>query len=205
MENIQNIKTIIANNIIKYRKELGLTQLELAERLNYSDKTLSKWERGESIPDIITLTQLAEIFGVNVEAIISDEPIINNLPKQKKGLPRKKVVTISLLALCIVWLVATFSFVLLSILPLNFTNLVFKPWMTFIYAIPVSAILLLVFSGIWGNNIDCFISTSILVWTLALACTISFSNIENIYLLYILAIPLEVMTFIYFIVHKRRK
>ena len=61
INNEQNVRSIIASNLTKYRKNLGLTQLELAEKLNYSDKTLSKWERGESIPDIVTLKQLASI------------------------------------------------------------------------------------------------------------------------------------------------
>ena len=59
INNEQNVRSIIASNLTKYRKNLGLTQLELAEKLNYSDKTLSKWERGESIPDIVTLKQLS--------------------------------------------------------------------------------------------------------------------------------------------------
>ena len=57
INNEQNVRSIIASNLTKYRKNLGLTQLELAEKLNYSDKTLSKWERGESIPDIVTLVK----------------------------------------------------------------------------------------------------------------------------------------------------
>lgn len=100
MENNKDIKLIIANNIIKYRKEKGLTQLELAEMLNYSDKTLSKWERAEAIPDIITLKQLSEIFEVSVEVLISDEYVpMFEVHKQKKGTTRKKVVSITLLAL----------------------------------------------------------------------------------------------------------
>lgn len=206
MENTQDIKNTIANNIIKYRKNLGLTQLELAEKLNYSDKTLSKWERAEAIPDIITLSQLAEIFNVTVDEIISNEPILKtNAVKVRKGLSRKKIITITLLSLCIVWLVATCSFVFLSILPINFNSMIFKPWMSFIYAIPISSILLLVFSGIWGNSIDCFISTSLLIWTLILAITVTLSYIDNIFLLYILAIPCEIMAFIFFIIYKKIK
>lgn len=77
MENYENknneidVKLIISKNIIKYRKKMGLTQLELAEKLNYSDKTLSKWERGESMPDIVTLKQLADIFMISVDVLIS--------------------------------------------------------------------------------------------------------------------------------------
>lgn len=205
MEKSKDIKIIIANNIIKQRKQLGLTQLELAEKLNYSDKTLSKWERAEAVPDIITLAQLAELFNTTVDSLISDDEIEIIEPiKPKKGITRKKTISIVLLSLSIVWLVATFAFVFLRILPIDVNTEYFKPWVVFIYAIPVSAILLIVFSSIWGNSIDVFVSVSILIWTLALALTISFSHIEGINLLYILAIPLEIMSFIYFCIYKRK-
>lgn len=204
MENNKDIKLIIANNIIKYRKEKGLTQLELAEMLNYSDKTLSKWERAEAIPDIITLKQLSEIFEVSVEVLISDEYVPKfEVHKPKKGTTRKKVVSITLLSLSLVWLVATFSFVLLAILDIN--SIYFKPWFTFIFAVPISAIILLVFSCIWGNEIDRFVSTSALMWTLAMSLSISMSYINKIYLLYIICIPLQVMAFLYFCIYKRKK
>ena len=203
---MENIKLTIANNIIKYRKEKGLTQLEIAEKINYSDKTLSKWERGEAIPDVLTLIELAKIFDVSVDQIISDKPVDKNrFLVKKKGLSRHKIVSITLLSISIVWVVATFCFVLLNLLPINFDKITFKPWICFIYGFPISAILLLVFSGIWGNNIDRFVSTSILIWTFVLALTTTFSLAKGIYLLYILAIPIQIMAFLYFCILKRRK
>ena len=55
MEKSDNLKTIIAKNIVLLRTGERLTQAELAERLNYSDKAVSKWERGESLPDIAVI------------------------------------------------------------------------------------------------------------------------------------------------------
>ena len=60
-------REIIAENIVTLRKNAGLTQAELAERLNYSDKAISKWERAEAVPDVLVLAQLAELFGVTVD------------------------------------------------------------------------------------------------------------------------------------------
>lgn len=59
--------------IFKLRKEKGLTQRELAELLYLSDKTISKWERGEGCPDISVLSHLSEIFGVNIEKILEGD------------------------------------------------------------------------------------------------------------------------------------
>ena len=124
MENYENknneidVKLIISKNIIKYRKKMGLTQLELAEKLNYSDKTLSKWERGESMPDIVTLKQLADIFMISVDVLISTEDtIIGFVPiKERKKISKRNIISISLLSAGIVWFIATIAFVILNIL-----------------------------------------------------------------------------------------
>lgn len=203
-----DVKTIISQNIIKYRKQLGMTQLELAEKLNYSDKTLSKWERGESIPDIVTLKQLADIFNVSVDVLIGDEnaKIGFTLPqKERKKLSKRNITSISLLSIGIVWLLATVVFVTLNVIDYDFSNSVIKPWICFIYAIPVSMIILLVFSCIWGNKFYQFVTTSALLWTLAVSLHLSLRMFEGIALIYIIPIPLQVMAFIFFIILKKRK
>ncbi len=200
-------KIVVSQNIIKYRKKLGLTQLELAEKINYSDKTLSKWERAETLPDIITLKQLANIFNVSVDTLISSENIvIEYVPKQeRRKLSKRSIISISLLSAGIVWFIATIAFVILKLLPINFDESTIKSWIPFIYAIPITAILLLVFSCIWGNHIYQFLMTSILLWSIILAIHLSLLNIEQIYLLYILPIPLQIMAFIFFIILKKKK
>ena len=72
MLNENDFKKIVVENLIYYRKLNKLTQLQLAEKLNYSDKAISKWERAESIPDIIILKQIADLFGVTVDYIITE-------------------------------------------------------------------------------------------------------------------------------------
>ena len=81
----EKVKSQIGANIAACRKRIGLTQAGLAEKLNYSDKAISKWERGESIPDVITLMQLAEQFGVTVEELLADP---NALPEHPGTLER---------------------------------------------------------------------------------------------------------------------
>ena len=67
--NDEKLKSQLGSNIAQYRKSSGMTQAKLAEQLNYSDKAVSKWERGESMPDVVTLVQLAELFGVSVDQV----------------------------------------------------------------------------------------------------------------------------------------
>ena len=205
INNEQNVRSIIASNLTKYRKNLGLTQLELAEKLNYSDKTLSKWERGESIPDIVTLKQLASIFGVSVDVLISEEVTSTAFVRKKDKKPptRRKIICVNLLSVALVWLVAVFIFVLLSLILKDQSKL----WLSFIYAIPVSGIVLLVFSCIWGNNIYRFLFTSLIVWTSSLSVhlTMNLFNVQNGYMLYFISIVLEIMAFVFFIILKKNK
>ena len=69
----EKIKARIGSNIASFRKAAGLTQAGLAEKLNYSDKAISKWERGESVPDVLTLMQLGQLFGVTMDALVSSD------------------------------------------------------------------------------------------------------------------------------------
>ncbi len=61
---------IIAENLSFYRKLHGLTQAELAEAIGYSDKSVSKWERGEGLPDILLFITLSEIYGITVSELV---------------------------------------------------------------------------------------------------------------------------------------
>ena len=207
LENKKDIKTIISENITKHRKLLGLTQLELAEKLNYSDKTLSKWERGEAIPDVITLNELASIFKITVDELISEEGTNTAFVRktdEKVKLSYRNIVSINLLSVGIVWLVAVIVFVLLSLIAKDLQYL----WMIFVYAIPVSSIVLLVFACIWGNKFMKFITTSILIWTLTLTLQLIltiFFMLPDAGLLYIIPIPIQIMAIIFFFGLKSKK
>ena len=122
--NDEKLKRQLGANIVAYRKRSGLTQAKLAEQLNYSDKAVSKWERGESIPDVLTLVQLAELFEVQVDDLLRDP---EELPGEggrieqamekavEKTLKRKANKSIILmLSTILVWSVALLLFVVLS-------------------------------------------------------------------------------------------
>lgn len=191
MDNTNEINAKIAKNLIAYRKASGLTQAELAEKINYSDKSVSKWESGNGVPDVYTLMQLANLFGVTLNDLVGD----GALPKREKKTGGLHLL-IMLLSSGLVWLVATCFFVLMEII---------KPelpwWLAFIYAIPVNAILLIVYASVWKYRILNFISVSTLVWT-AITClflTLRYVSIavgaphSGLWLLYLLGIPLQVL------------
>ncbi len=194
-----DIKENLANNLIKYRKAMKLTQIELAEKLNYSDKAVSKWERGESVPDLVVLKQIADIYGVTIDTLIS--PPQKEPPKTGKNLSKKRLI-IALCSVGFVWLVATMCF--------SFINLIYPiehTWMSFIYAIPISLIVLLIFSSVWGKNLANMIITSLLVWTLIMAIYLTLSYTLTVvpsvlWMVFLIGIPLQVLTLLIFSYNK---
>ncbi len=159
MENSIEINQKLAKNLSYYRKAAGLTQAELAEKINYSDKSVSKWESGNGVPDVYTLVQLAELYGVTVDMLLGD-----GAPIRARKKTRSTHILIMLLSSGIVWLVATCMYVMMKLLLPERAG-----WLSFLYAVPVNAIVLIVYAGIWKYKTLNFISVSTLVWT-AIAC-----------------------------------
>jgi len=184
----KDCKSIISKNIIFYRKNLNLTQSQLAEKLKYSDKAISKWERGEAVPDIVVLNQLAEIFGIDLDTLCSEHSLGKSKPSHWK-----KHLIIALMSMGAVWAVATTVYVICSMIWGDFPYF----WMAFIYALPCSAIVLIVFNALWGKHIFALILVSILIWTTALSLFLS-TPLSNNFLLFILAIPLQVLALLAF-------
>lgn len=189
MEN-KEIKQNIAKNISELRKANKLTQLELSEKLNYSDKAISRWERGDTLPDIDTLCKICELFGVNFEYLISSDP--QPLPEKKLSLQAKanrvevgNRLTITLLAISVVWFLATFIYV--------YSDIIFNrnAWQVFIYAIPASALVAQVFNTFWGARKYAIYILSVFLWTLLVSIYIAMLQ-YNIWLVFLLGIPLQV-------------
>ena len=183
-----DIKDCFSQNLIKYRKALNLTQAELAEKLNYSDKAVSKWERAESIPDIYTLKSIADFFGIKVDAIISEPK--NERPKVNYNLGTKRTI-LCLASAAIVWLVAVLFYFFIHL----FVDIK-CPWLSYIYAVPITAIVLLVFTAVWGKSLGNLIIISLLIWTLLAAIYITLivslsAPPKGLWELFLIGIPAE--------------
>ena len=191
------LRDTIAKNICDLRTGAGMTQLSLAEVLNYSDKAVSKWERGESVPDIFMLKRIADYFGVTVDYLLESDHTesIEQTIEHHKFVSRNRFI-ISFLATALVWLIATFAFVTMLIFS---PDLALRPWLMFIYAIPVSATVALVFNSIWGRRKMNYPIISVLVWSLLLAVFMSLLIVFgiNIWPVFILGIPGQVIIIIW--------
>lgn len=200
----EKLKKQIGMNIAAYRKRNHLTQVGLAEKLNYSDKAVSKWERGESAPDIATLVQLADAFDITVNELLEDP---NQLPENpgtvervmasvvEKRLKRKANKRIILgLATVLVWFVALLLFVILSSLD------IINTWMAFVYAMPVNAVVLLSLRSAWHDFRWNQGLISAIIWggLLSIYMTLLVFLHLNIWKLFLLGIPGQAAVLLWF-------
>lgn len=202
----EKLKTQIGANIAAYRKRAGLTQVGLAEKLNYSDKAISKWERGESVPDVLTLAQLAELFCISVndllvdpEALPEDTGKVQQAMEQvvEKTLKRKADKSIILkLSSLLCWFVALLLYVVLSAIP--FTES--WSWLFFIYAIPANAIVLLSLRSAWHDFRWNKALISVIVWgsLLSIYVTLYVFLEWNIWKMFLLGIPGQIAILLWF-------
>lgn len=200
MEEQDRLAVIFGKNITRLRKIANLTQLELAEKLNYSDKAVSKWEQGNSLPDVRVLVQLSDLFGVTVDDLIrehSEKDVV--VPKSTKRKNRVLTVVCST-GLC--WLVAVVAYVLLGI----FGEALSYKWLAFVFAVPASSIVILVFSCIWHWKWIRVTSISVLIWTI-IACVylvaLAAGAGARIWMLFLIGIPLQILALFFFIWRKR--
>ena len=203
----ENVKYRIGSNIAAYRKRDGLTQVSLAEKLNYSDKAVSKWERGESIPDVLTLMQLAELFGITVNDLVCDP---NALPEysdsklekamtqvSEKALKRKaNKNVIQALSSTLVWFVALFAFVILS----SFDFLEAYSCLLFFVAIPANAIVLLSLRSAWHDFRWNQMLISLIVWGSLLSIYMVIFTLYHysFWKIFLLGIPGQIAIFLWF-------
>ena len=189
---MEDLKFITAANIISLRTKAGMTQAQLAELLSYSDKSVSKWERAEAVPDAYVLKHMSEIFGVSVDYLLSShndwEPISQ---KQKRRYRSEIIVLISMAG---IWTLAFFIFIIGWILG-------HMLWLVFIYAVPISLITLLVFNSVWENGKRNYYIVSTLVASIFVMVYLTLLR-WNPWQLLLLIIPAELIVFLAFRVKK---
>ncbi len=186
---MNDIKPIVAKNIAELRLAKKMTQLELAEKLNYSDKAVSKWERGESLPDVSVLVMIADLFEVPLDYLVRAE---HKKQDKQTAAPKSQYdhSMITWISLFLVWFIALFAFIIVWLVS---PTTPFK-WLAFVYAVPVTSIVWLVLNSIWFNKRRNYLIISLLVWSLIASIHISLLPAGvNIWMLYLLGIPAELI------------
>ncbi len=194
-----NIQEILISNLISLRKSRSLTQIELGEKINYSDKTISKWENGDSCPNIEAVHKLAKFYDVSIDDLLSEDFQIDKKIVAEKQRNNSKLI-ISLLAVMTVWLIATIIFVAISLLDIA------NAWMVFIVAVPASAIVALVFNSIWGNTRFNYLIISILLWTLLTAIFLSaLKYVRVLWVIFLIGVPIQIAIILWSQLKRKKK
>ncbi len=179
----ENVKEIIAKNLTSLRKESKMTQQQLAEKLNYSDKAVSRWENAETLPDIETLCKICDIYGVKFEYLLQKEQPKKNPYVVKTNLTGRILITF--IIMCSIWIATTLTY--------TYVNLIFgvKVWTVFIWAVPISAAVCEACNAVFFRNkaLGCVLY-SVLSWTAILALYLQTLK-YNTWMLFIMGIPLQ--------------
>ncbi|MBQ7968806.1 MAG: helix-turn-helix transcriptional regulator [Clostridia bacterium] len=178
-----DVKNNVAKNITELRILNNMTQVELAEKLNYSDKTISKWERAESSPDISVLVELADIFGVTLDYLVRSDNIEEVVVEHKEKEAKYNRRAISYIAEGGGWIVAVFAFIITTLI----INKMTFQWLYFVYALPVVLVVKLIFNSIWFNPRHNYLIISALMWSILATIHITFMYFKvDVSLIYLL-------------------
>lgn len=194
---MDEFKRIVAKNITALRTSLNLTQAQLGEKLNYSDKSISKWERGDSVPDVFVLKKIADMSGVTVDWLLTDhggEPV--RVPDaQRERRYSRRFITLTVIAG--IWALAVLVFVVLWM-----TGTL--SWLVFIYAVPVTLITMLVLNSVWGSRENNLYIISGIVWGIICSVYLSFLS-HNWWQLFLPGVPAQIIILFAFSIKKKSK
>lgn len=202
----------VGNNISYYRKAKGLTQSALAEKLSYSDKAVSKWERGESEPDIYVIYKMSELFDCSVNDIIGKggkdditDDKLNEILKKKQF----RQIMITALSVGLVWLVVSVIYFVTDIIVNGVYSLGQNEFnIVFLYAVPLSFIVTLIFSKLWGRIWQQAASVSGILWGGVASLAVSFNIFDfaekSAFKIFIAAAVFQILIVLWYIMRKKK-
>ena len=197
---LEELKLVTAGNLINLRTGAGMTQAELGAKLNYSDKSISKWERGEAIPDAFVLTQMAELFGVSVDYILSShdawEPTVAPVDPRQDVVYSTSVITA--IAVLGVWTLALTAFVTLWLAVDQLR------WQIFVAAFPVSVLTWMVLMCVFKRTRHLKYMVALFVLSIFVCVYLLLLN-RNPWQIFMIAVLAEVIVFLSFHVQKKPK
>ena len=187
---LSELKLISASNIINLRTAHGMTQAELGARLNYSDKTISKWERGEAIPDASVLVQMAQLFGVTVDELLSAHNEWQPPQTEEEAAPDHSYSVNVIIAIV---LVGVFTIALAVFVTLWLMDII--EWRVFLVWLSVEILVYMILHCVFKRARHLQYILAAFVLSLFLLAYF-FLPLQNPWPLFLLAIPAEVIVFL---------
>ena len=202
---MKSLKEIVGENLTELRKNKKLTQFELAEQLNYSDKSISKWENGDNLPDLETLNELCQFYGVTLDYLThpaSENKSTYILDKDESRRHLINHILIIVLVNLVAWFIATIVFVYTLLKGYSGAY-----WLAFVYAVPVSCVISALFSFLYFRRVRLlfFIFWSVFIWSLITAIFLTaLGGGENVWPIYLVGVPAQgALIAWYFMIKKR--
>ena len=192
---MKNLREIIPNNIIALRKQQGMTQLDLGKKVNYSDKAVSRWEKGEVLPDIETLQSISRALNVPLSYLIEEH---TEEPKNTWAEYQKNQKAFQALMTLAVWTIATIIFVFGKI------YMDFLYWQIYVWAVPASCAILSYMNRKAKNKKLKPIFDSVFCWTFLTSFYLQFMQ-YNIWLIFIIGIPIQAAIIVAFFAKRKPK
>ena len=185
---LNELKLVSASNIIKLRTGKGMTQAELGAKLNYSDKTISKWERGEAIPDAYVLMQMAELFGVSVDFILSshdkwEKPKENEIEEVRYSV--EHIIAIAVIGTLTAFLIAFVTLWLMDIVE----------WRLFLFALSAAILVYMILICVFKRTRHLQYVIALFVASLFLIVYFTLPT-ANPWQLFLILVPAEVLVFL---------
>lgn len=197
---MEDLKIIFAQNLIALRKQMKLTQIELAEKINYSDKAVSKWERGESIPDVSVLMVIANLFGVSIDFLVTkheNDEIAKEQTSYAAGIKKKNRSLITAITFFAMLILETVVFIALQ--GAKPDNLGWNIVYCYVFPLPIFAIVAVVFSSLWWSKYINFAAVSFLICSVVTdAFLIVLLAWKPFPLIYLVVIPAEIVAMMSF-------
>lgn len=186
-----NVKETVRENLVKLRKERKWTQMELAEKIGYSDKAISRWETGEVNPDIEVLDRLADLYEVDISVFFKEYNAKEYKVQASRQNQLGRKIAVWLLMIVALWYIGIMMYIYNSTFGMSES----RSWLIFIWLIPITFVVCVVFNSKWGNKVLGIIFWSLICWTLLTAIYLQYLA-YNIYLLFISGVPIQIAIFI---------
>lgn len=183
---MKSAKETVRENLIKLRKEHKFTQIELAEKIGYSDKAISRWETGEVNPDIETLENLAKLYGVDITVFFSEYSPEQHRAEVARDTQLGRKIAVWILMGIALWYIGIMLFIYSN----TFLPDTTRSWLIFIWLVPMTFLLCSVMNKMWGNAVLGIIFASLVCWSLLAAIYLHFLK-YNLYLLFISGVPIQ--------------
>ena len=183
---IVEMRSNVAQNIYYLRTANNMTQSELGEKLNYSDKAISKWERAEGMPDAFVLHNIGKLFGVSVDYLLNAHSEQDKKVDTKPARSLKKQI-----AGTVLWGIIAVAVLLIVVLYLSIGNIY---WQIAVYSLPITFIVQIVLSAVWWRGKGSFIYTSLLVWSIIANIYVALFD-NNYWQLFIIGVPAQFIVF----------